>query len=60
MEVDKTVVTERVKTGQCPGLSVAIQTNWTGQLLLKILESRSSCRCFLCHRIAVSIVLTWC
>ena len=38
-EVGKAVVTERVETGQCPGLSVAIQTDWTGQLLLEILES---------------------
>ena len=47
-EVGKAVVTERVETGQCPGLSVAIQTDWTGQLMLKILESLTSCRCFLC------------
>ena len=48
-EVGKAVVTERVETGQCPGLSVVIQTDWTGQLLLEILESSLiSCRCFLC------------
>ena len=48
-EVGKAVVTERVETGQCPGLSVVIQTDWTGQLLLKILESLTSCSgCFLC------------
>ena len=48
-EVGKAVVTERVETGQCPGLSVVIQTYWTGQLLLEILESSlTSCRCFLC------------
>ena len=47
-EVGKAVVTERVETGQCPGLSVAIQTDWTGQLLLEILESLTSCGCFLC------------
>ena len=46
-EVGK-AVTERVETGQCPGLSVAIQTDWTGQLLLEILESLTSCGCFLC------------
>ena len=47
-EVGKAVMTERVETGQCPGLSVAIQTDWTGQLLLEILESLTSCGCFLC------------
>ena len=47
-EVGKAVVTERVETGQCPGLSVAIQTDWTGQLLFEILESLTSCGCFLC------------
>ena len=47
-EVSKAVVTERMETGQCPGLSVLIQTDWTGQLLLEILESLTSCGCFLC------------
>ena len=46
-KVGKAVVTERVETGQCPGLSVVIQTDWTGQLLLEILKSLNSCGCFL-------------
>ena len=37
----KTVLTERVETGQCPGWSVAIQADWTGQLLLEISKSLS-------------------
>ena len=41
MEVRKTVLTERVQTGQCPGLSVAIQADWTGQLLLEIIARAS-------------------
>ena len=47
----KAVVTERVETGQCPGLSVVIQTDWTGQLLLEISKSLASYSCghFLCH-----------
>ena len=49
-EVGKAVVTERVKTGQCPGLSVAIQTDWTGQLLLKFSKSLTCCGRFLCHQ----------
>ena len=50
-EVGKAVVTERVETGQCPGLSVVIQTDWTGQLLLEISKSLASYSCghFLCH-----------
>ena len=48
-ELGKTVVTERVETGHCLGLSVEIQTDWTGQLLLKILKSLASCGRFLCH-----------
>ena len=48
-EVGKAVVTERVETGQCPGLSVVIQTDWTGQLLLEINKSLTSYGRFLCH-----------
>ena len=49
-EVGKAVVTKGVETGQYPGLIVMIQTDWTGQLLLKILESLASCKHhFLCH-----------
>ena len=48
-ESTKTVMTERMETGQCPGLSVVVQTDWTGQLLLKISKSHASCGCFLCH-----------
>ena len=33
-EATKTAMTERVETRQCPGLSIAIQTDWTGKLLL--------------------------
>ena len=47
-EVDKAVVTERVETGQCPGLSVVIQTDWTGELLLETNKSLTSCGWFLC------------
>ena len=54
-EVGKAVVTERVETGQCPGLSVVIQTDWTGQLLLKILESLTSCARVLWPLIAWSL-----
>ena len=38
-KVGKAVVTKRMKARQCPGLSVAIQADWTSQLLLEILES---------------------
>ena len=55
----KTAITERVETGQCPGLSVAIQTDWTGQLLLKILESLTSCGKFLCQSWCVSKHNAW-
>ena len=48
-EEGKAVVTERVETGQCPGLSVSIQTDWTCQLLLKISKSLINCGRFLCH-----------
>ena len=47
-EVGKAVVTERVETGQCPGVSIAIQTDWTGELLLEINKSFTSCGWFLC------------
>ena len=47
-EVGKAVVTERVETRQCPGMSIAIQTDWTGELLLKINKSLTSCGWFLC------------
>ena len=49
LDLHKAVVTERVETGQCSGLSVAIQTDLTGQLLLEISKSLASCRFFLCH-----------
>ena len=49
LDLHKAVVTERVETGQCPGLSVAILTDWTGQLLLEISKSLTSCGCFICH-----------
>ena len=42
-EATKTAMTERVKTGQCPGLSIVIQTDWTGELLLKISKSLLNC-----------------
>ena len=48
-EVGQAVVTERVETGQCPGLRVVIQTDWTGQLLFKISKSLTSWGRFLCH-----------
>ena len=48
-EAIKTTMAERVETEQCPGLSVATQTDWTGQLLLEISKSLTSCGCFLCH-----------
>ena len=46
-EVTKTAMTERVVTGQCPGLSIAIQTDWTGELLLEISKNLTSCGWFL-------------
>ena len=49
-EVGKAVVTEGVETGQCPGLSILIQTDWTGQLLIESLQSLTSCGCLFCHR----------
>ena len=48
-EVAETLVTEAVQTWQCSGLSVALQTDGTGQLLLELLESIASRECFLCH-----------
>ena len=38
-EVGKTAMTERVEAGQCPGLGIPVQTDWTGQLLLEIVQS---------------------
>ena len=48
-EVAKTVVAEGVKAGQCPGVSVALQTDRTSQLLLQLLESLTGGGGFLCH-----------
>ena len=48
-EVTKTVVAEGMEAGQCPGVSVALQTDRTSQLLLQLLESFAGGGGFLCH-----------
>ena len=48
-EVAETLVTEAVQTWQCSGMSVALQTDGTGQLLLQLLESITSREGFLCY-----------
>ena len=54
-EVAETLVTEAVQTWQCSGLSVTLQTDGTGQLLLQLLESITSHECFLCHDKTVTL-----
>ena len=48
-EAFKTVVAEGVEAGQCSGVSVALQTDRTSQLLLQFLESLAGGGGFFCH-----------
>ena len=45
----KTIVAKGVEAGQCPGVSVALQADRTGELLLQLLESLTGVLDFLCH-----------
>ena len=48
-EVGQTLVTEAMKTWQCPWLSVALQTDWTSQLLFQLFERIARAENPFCH-----------